>query len=615
MFALVAAGLLAPIAHAADPAEATVQLDRLLAASLPRRDPVDLAQRFRGLPPGASAPPPLRTQPLPVGQDEAFFIVDQRAGQTFEVRARLQYVSESAYWYVQNGWEGGATRVEIERSARVFESQTYPAIRRFFGAAPSPGVDGDPRIVFLLGDVPGVAAYFSGVDAYPRAVNPRSNQREIIYVNLGALRPGSAAFDATMAHEFQHMVQFARCPAQETWIDEGSAELAVRLAGFGGTAPFEFMARPDVQLTTWTSTQAEFGRHYQAGYLFMRYASTRLGGPGVLPELIAGCGRGTALFDRDAASGGWSFDRLFQDWVVANLLDDSTVADGRYGYPEDDVWARITATLAASSSLQGSVPQYAANYVDLPSDVGSVRFRGSAEVSLLPGMAGGGPGGLWWSNRADSLDSRLTRRIDLRGVSSATARFSAWYAVESGYDFVYLSASRDGGLTWETLPGRYTTNDDAMGNSFGVGWTGVSGGGTAPTWIEEEVDLSSLAGTEVLLRFEYVTDQGYNAAGFAFRSFEVAPAPPREDDTGGSAWASEGWVLVNGPVPQPWSLQRVTWSGGSVTVEPVPVDAAGSAEVPLDPAAERTVLVIAAMAPRTLEQASYELTPSRNPGS
>jgi immune inhibitor A len=581
--------------------------ERLAATPLPGRDPVDLAMRLRGLPSDTPlvAPPAVSRS---VGHEEEFWILDQQAARLFPVRATLQLLSSHAYWYVQADLTAGLPQADLERAARIFETQTYPSIRRYFGPEPSPGVDGEPRIVFLLAGVPGVAAYFSGADSYPRAVNPRSNERDIIYVNLHALRPGHPGFDATLAHEFQHMVHFARCPTQETWVDEGAAELATRVAGFRGGRVQQFASRPDVQLTAWSNQPAEVGRHYQAAYLFVRYFVERNGGWDALPELLAACAKGTDLFARFLTSRGQSsdFDPLFADWTVANLVNDSSVGDGKYAHAETDVRVAATASVSRDSPLEGLVPQYAAQYLELPLGAGTATFKGDTHVPVLSATPPSGRA-FWWSNRADSLDSRITRTLDLRGLSEATLRFRAWYDLEGGYDYVYLAVSHDNGSTWQTIPGRFTSLDEAIGNNFGVGWSGMSGGPESPTWVDEEVDLTPFAGSEILLRFEYVTDQGYNGRGFAFDDLEVAQLGLIDDSESDDAWVAEGWLRVDAPLPQRWNLRLVRWLADGVRVDPVPVGADGDAVFALDAAPTRTVLVVAPTAPRTLEPSSFYL--------
>jgi hypothetical protein len=588
---------------AADPEDAPVaMLDRLTAASLPARDPFDLAVRLRGAPPQIQVTPPA-SEALEAGREDSFWVLDQRSPRLFQVQATLRLVTDHAYWYVQTDLADQAPQADLQRSADVFESHTYPTVRTYFGTEPSPGVDGDPHIVFLLGDVPGVAAYFSSADAYPTSVNPRSNEHEMIYVNLKALRPGQAGFDSTMAHEFQHMVHFARCPSQESWVDEGAAELASRVAGYEGPPPQAFMTHPDTQLTAWSTDPTELARHYQAAYLFERYAAERAGGWQSLPTLFSSCARGENLFDAFVKREGLDadLDAFFADWAVANLVDDGSVGDGRYAYASTAVHVSSTGSLTGDGPFLGSVSQYAADYVELPSSDGTAEFVGDTLVPLLSAPASDTP--LWWSNRGDSMDTRLTRRLDLRGVSQATARFQVWYDLEDKFDFVYLSASTDGGKTWQVLPGQHASSDAVTGNNYGPGWSGASQG-----WLDEEVDLTPVAGSEMLLRFEYLTDQSYSGQGFALRNFQVPQLGLSEPGADDGAWSAEGWLRVDAPIPERWVLRLVRWTASGVEVDSVPVGPDGHASVALDPSATRSVLVVAPIAPRTLQPANYHVS-------
>jgi hypothetical protein len=578
--------------------------DRLLAAPLPSRDPLGLAVRFRGISPATPLTAQAVPEPRVAGDTDTFWILDQRTAQLFQAPASLRLVTEHAYWFVETGMADRALEPDLLRSANVFESQTYPLIHRYFGSEPNPSVDRDNHILFLLANVPGVAAYFSSSDAYPRTINPRSNQHEMIYVNLNALRPGQTAFDSTITHEMQHMVSFARCPGQEGWLDEGASELAMRVAGYDNGPPISFAAHPDLQLTAWSNQALEATRHYQASYLFLRYVAERAGGWDALPDLLVPCLRGEGLFatflSRDPLAP--DFDTLFSDWTVANLVQDPSVGDGRYAYAGRSFHAATTGRAATTTPFLGSVPQYAANYVDLPAGGGNVAFTGDATVPLFSAPIDSN--GAWWSNRGDSLDTRLTRQIDLSGLDQATLHFSVWYDTEEHFDYAYLSASRDGGRTWQALRGRLTTSDQATGNNYGPGWAGSSG----PDWQEEEVDLTPFAGAQMLLRFEYVTDQSFNGQGFAFKDFRIPEAGIDEPGADEHAWSPDGWVRVDGPIPERWNVREVRWTRSGVVVDTVPVDAEGAAGLTLDPDAMRSTLVIAPTAPRTLVPASYSLT-------
>jgi immune inhibitor A len=607
ILAALALLLLSAVDSAADERSAPqIMVDRLVAAPRPARAPVDLAVRLRGVSAATPLIAPVAPALLVAGYTDTFWILDQRNAQLFQSEAVLRLVTDHAYWFVESDMTERAPEADLERSASVFESRTYPLIHRYFGSEPKPGVDRDGHIVLLLANVPGVAAYFSSADAYPRTINPRSNEHDMIYVNLNALRPGQAAFDSTVTHEFQHMANFAHCPSQEGWLDEGASELAMRVAGYEGAPPIAFASHPDVQLTAWSNQPVEQTRHYQASYLFLRYVAERAGGWDALPDLLQTCVRGEGLF---AAFLGRhpiaaDVDTLFSDWTVANFLQDPRVGDGRFGYANGGFHSAITGSATTDTPFLGSVPQYAANYVDLPAAPANVTFSGDAAVPLLSASVDNA--GAWWSNRGDNLDSRLTRRLDLTGIAEATLRFSAWYDIEDHFDFAYLSVSQDNGRTWHILPGLHTSPDNPTGNSYGPGWTGSSGG----DWVDEEVDLTPFVGSAILVRFEYVTDQSYNGQGFAFKDVRIPQLGIDEPGAPEDPWVAEGWVRVDAPIPERWNIRLVRRTRTSVSVDSVPVDADGSVTFVLDDTQARATLVIAPTAPRTLVPANYSVTVS-----
>src|SRR4030088_1897258 len=104
-----------------------------------------------------------------------------------------------------------------------------------------------------------------------------------------------------------------------------------------------------------------------------------------LPHLFATCARGEGLFSAFLQQQPIApdLDSLFADWTVANLLQDASVADGRFGYANGGFHAALTGSVSRQTPLLGSVPPYAANYVALPPGAGTVTFNGDASVPLL----------------------------------------------------------------------------------------------------------------------------------------------------------------------------------------------------------------------------------------
>jgi hypothetical protein len=340
--AAVSVGVGQPSVRQSDADDRMDTLERLLATQRPPRDPVALASRIAGHDIPWTATQPI-DGPLAVGRHDTFYVLDQTDNSYKERPATLRLVSEYAYWYVQD--DQSVRDEDLAAAAQQFDQRTVPTVHRVFGSEWSPGIDGDTRITIFLGRAPGVAAYFSSWDEYPRSVFRFSNEREMIHFDLGAGRPGTSGFDGTLAHEFQHMVHWHGNSHDDTWVDEGFSEVASALAtGSRGPSSGGLERQPDTQLTTWAPT-GQTGAHYAASYLFSHYLAQRFG-EAALGQIIAEPGRppDTITAYLSQAGLGISFDDVFEDWLVANLLDDPTVGDGRYAHTDIDHHAAIGLT-------------------------------------------------------------------------------------------------------------------------------------------------------------------------------------------------------------------------------------------------------------------------------
>ena len=544
-----------------------------------------------------------------IGDQTSFWIGDQVNRTYFSITATLRYATPHLYMWVQDGLE--VDQAALERSAREFEEKIYPTNRRIFGSEWTPGVDNDPHLHILNASVPGVGGYFSSADEYPRIADPFSNEREMFYINVDVYRPGTEGYHAVLAHEFQHMIHWHQDPNEDTWVNEGAAELATKLNGYRmGGETSAFAGSPDTQLNAWAEDPSRSAPHYGASYLFMVYFVQRLGSDRVR-DLVAAPENGFAGFNRVLREGGTGlrFDDLFQDWVIANYLDDPSLGEGRYGYEDLDIRvtpAEIIETYPAHG--QATVHQYAADYILLepgPTDV-TVVFTGTETVKLLPNEPHSGQY-QWWSNRGDGSDATLTRTFDLTDLTRATLEAWLWYDIEEDFDYAYVEVSTDGGQTWETLPGRYTTTFNPNGNNFGHGYTGKSGGG--PEWIQEKMDLTPYAGQEIALRFEYITDDAYNAPGFAVDDIAIPELGYHDDaEAGDGGWVARGFIRHDNRIPQRWSVQLIEL-GAETRVRSMALDEHQRGRLVirgLGDQIERAVLVVSALAPVTTEVASYQ---------
>ncbi len=588
--------------------------EMLIREIVPERNPRELTLRLRN--PGV--PIPLVVNPTPpvyrVGDKETFWVANVDTDENFRITAELRCITPHVYMWVQEGYD--VDQKDLESSADRFEAQSYPTNRRFFGSEWSPGVDNDLHLHILHAGGLGssVAGYFSGADEYSRLVNEFSNEKEMFYINLdGGMRPNTSFYDGVLAHEFQHMIHWYTDRNEDTWVNEGMSELAMQLNDFDiGGSDWVFSRNPDTQLNTWPDGPAGAGANYGGSYLLMAYFLDRFGEEAT-QALVTHPANGTAGFQAvlDDLDIGLSFEDVFADWRVANYLDDPSLADGCYGYSDlDPDRPQVDQTHAAYPTQRATtVHQYGADYIELEGQGNlTIEFTGSTQVKLVPNEAHSGRY-QWYSNRGDDSDMRLTRAFDLSGLTSATLQTWLWYDIEEDWDYAYIAVSTDGGETWNLLEGKYTTTFNPQGNSFGHAFTGISGDTDEPQWVLEEIDLSDYAGQAVLIRFEYITDDAVNRAGFCVDDIAIPELGYAYDaETGDEGWDGEGFIRTDNVLPQRFIVQLIQL-GDKTSVRRMALDELqqGRLEVRgLGDELERAVLIVSGYAPVTTELAGYE---------
>lgn len=590
-------------------------------ATIPPRDLVELTGRLLN---GGSALPRTATpdpQPFAVGREDRFWLFDPAIETQREIVATLLYITPHLYMYVEKG--AAVDPQALESAALAFEDKIYSRTREAFGSEWTPGVDGDPHITVLHAHFGGASGYFYSLNEVPRGVNPYSNQREMFCMSLDELEIGSDFYLSTLAHEFQHMIQWNQDPQSETWTSEGLAQMSEYINDLGpGDYGWAFLSAADLQLTTWYEDPADELAHYAAAYLWSRYLHDRAGAQSIFPQLLNPQVDDLTAAEQVLQQAGYvplvqaprPFDAFFADWVVANYLNDSRVGDGRYAYAPDINIAPVWATESVYNlpwSSTGTVHPYATDYIAIASPQQgtlNISFEGAATLPLVP-TTPHSKSHFWWSNRGDMADSTLTRRFDLRGVSQATLRFWTWYDIEADYDYVYVEASTDGGTAWNILEGRYTTDTNPNGTNLGQGYTGKSGGGPQSAWVQEEIDLTRYAGQELLLRFEMVTDDAHNTPGMALDDLEIPEIGFNDDMENAAGWEARGFVWVDNAVPARFLVQVITArANGEKAVQQLPVDASGRGDWRLTGYGSdwaQVTLVISVVAPKTTEPAEY----------
>jgi hypothetical protein len=583
-------------------------MEELAQTIVPLADPLDLAERLMDL---EDLPRVLATDadPIPVGTREQFWVSNNDTIENFIVTAEMVYATDHVYFWIETGVSYDFD--DVKALVDDFENNTYPVVREFFGEEWQPGVDGDEHLYMLVADGLGAttAGYFGSSDEFAPTVHEYSNAHEMFYLSAGLALWDDFTY-GVLAHEFQHMIHWYLDTNEETWMNEGFSELAALLTGHDpGTADYVYGMNADIPLTFWPPGPGTTLPHYGQSFLFVTYYLGRLGSEAT-QTLVANQANGLdsiditldeLALDDPITAEPLTADALFRDWSVAWLLLDDSLADGRYAMPAYPAATRPTLTEAFNqcpvTAQDRQVNQYGIDYIRIRcQSPQTLTFDGTTLAKVVPMEAHSGDYAVW-TNRGDHSDMTLSRTFDFSEVQGEIIfDYWTWYDIEEDWDYVYLVASADGGENWEIIRTPSSTDTDPSGNSYGWAYTGYSGGGNEPVWIQESVDLSRFAGQEVILQFEYITDAAVNGEGLLLDDLSIAAIGYSEDfeqDEGG--WDLAGWVRLYNSIPQTYIVVLVE-HGSEIVVREIELDDARHAEVPIEFSSdmdEVTLIVIA----------------------
>jgi hypothetical protein len=590
----------------------TGTLETLRQAIVPENDPRDLSCRLEEK---CDIPETLPSGPYKEGDKQSFWLSNTDNGvKFFQVQTTLQYVTEHAYFWVQDGVD--YQQADAKKLMDTFENKIYPTDREFFGSEWSPGVDNDAHIYLVYARGIGFSAlgYFSPADEYHPDSRKYSNAHEMFVLNSRLMTLNKSQIYGVLAHEFQHMIHWKQDRNESIWMNEGFSELAAHLNGYSVSGYTDsYISDTDLSLNDWPSGQGKDIPHYGASFLFLTYFLDRFGEEAT-QALVHDQLNGLESVDdvlksiqaTDKISGQPILtDNFFMDWATTNYLLDGNVGDGRYiyhNYPEA-TQPEDTQTISDCPALvSDTVNQYGVDYVHfMCNGTYTLRFEGATSTGLLPTDAYSGKQA-FWSNKGDSSDMTLTREFDFSAANGPlTLKYHTWYDLEKEYDFVFLEASTDGGKHWQIIKTPSGTDKNLAGNSYGWGYNDKSN-----DWIEESVDLSQFKGQKVQIRFEYVTDGAVNWEGFLVDDISIPEINYATDfETGSDGWQGAGFVRVENILPQTFGLVLID-KNNNTSVRNIPLSADQTAEITMD--LSDVTLVIAGTTRFTRENGHYSIT-------
>ena len=593
-----------------------VNLANMLAADPPTADLADIYGRHNG------GQTPARTVDAPnwqVGDTDQFFYTEQANDTVIETTARVIYRSpELIMWLEENA---DVADSDLQLAAEVLENEILPTTRTLFGSEPNPGIDNDPAIHILhIADMGGnTIGYFSGKDEYTQTIAPFSNEREMFYINLDFVTIGGQDYFDVVSHEFQHMIHWNLDRNEQTWINEGLAELSTTENGYGGSDFLpEFLSDTDTSLTAFDYEGGDYG----AAWLLMGWLHEKFGET-FIQDLVRQPKNGIEGLEAllVAQTQQTTFEEIYADWTVAYFALDQSLDLGivdRYAFAFAAPYIRgrpkITPTpIEIGEISKTTVGQFGTDFWELPSDKAvSLTILPSQQVRLIDADPVSGDW-YWTTVPADFSDMHLTHQVDLSAVTTATLNYQTWFDIELIYDYAYVAVSADNGRSWETLLTTASVDANPQGKNLGNGITGTSGGQETPIWVQHSADLSPYAGTsDLLIRFQYITDDAVQNQGFALDDISIPEIGWFDDvESSENDWTSAGFVRHTNRLPQTFIVQTIAINNdqsATVTAHTVNADFEYKIDIPIQDNLNQTILVISGSTPVTYQAAGYQLS-------
>ena len=192
-----------------------------------------------------------------------------------------------------------------------------------------------------------------------------------------------------------------------------------------------------------------------------------------------------------------------------------------------------------------------------------------------------------YSQQGDISYKRLTRTVDLTGVTSGALSFKISHDTEPAWDFVMVEAHTVGQDDWTTLPDTNGHTSQDTGQSCPSGWvdlhpflahyqgadcspTGTTGAwhaasGSSAGWQDWNVDLTPYAGKQVELSISYVSDWGTQGLGVFVDDTTVTAGTTVqtsfETDFGG--WTVAGPPAGSAANPNDWIRTTTAFDEGA----------------------------------------------------
>ncbi len=287
-----------------------------------------------------------------LGDSKYFWVTNLETDLDYQISARLAYSETKANVWVHNNQ---ILDTDAAKLGKEFDNHIYSSVTNNFGF-PS-DVDADGKINIVTYDIQDgfsesggyVAGYFWAGDLYNV---PHSNKSEIFYIDTyptmssGSTRDVTKAYD-TLAHEFQHMVNFNQnvliegSNEMDTWLNEGLSMAAEQIyTGAGLQDRIDYYNSSSSianghSLLYWDN-DGDLLSNYSLSYLFVQYVKKQVNqGDPIFKEILTDRDNNYKAIENVAKkyiSREMTFGKLMTNFRIALLLKEAT---GLYGFNGD----------------------------------------------------------------------------------------------------------------------------------------------------------------------------------------------------------------------------------------------------------------------------------------
>ncbi len=285
-----------------------------------------------------------------------------------EIGAFVRSADDTAWIYMPDGMGTLLGDVAVQQLLESFENPdsndtltvldkilaTYDISRDLLYDA-----DGDSHIMIVISPlavstnlgqvdqlVSPIYGYFDPTDEDPSS----GNGHDMFVINAGEFDDfTSDKIKTVMAYLTAKYVAWSLDPDEDPIILTGLAMLLTYKAGFdvqdgfmegnqfgGGGNNCKFLNYPLYSYTiAWMNAPVAREHDRERLFLWLEYLRERFGDD-FIEDILFSYWNGIDRIEKDLNDLGYEFDDVFLDWTIANWLDDPSIADGRYGYPEID---------------------------------------------------------------------------------------------------------------------------------------------------------------------------------------------------------------------------------------------------------------------------------------